>query len=285
MNNQLSVHSTANFPNDENEHRMIPDGFDDKSWVVNNVYSLRVSHIESPSNFWIVINHRELGPFHCRLNDFYHEHKDDYKADSKTNRFCVVYTSGSYCRALLINPDLAVKKQTCLLAFLVDFGSITQVDPADIYLLSEMACAVPQFAIKATLAGLEYFEPSTWSQTAVARFVKLVEQKLLSGQLKRVNQRNKILHLDLADYNGETDYVTLKNDLSVLKKFLNSITSLDVHKNCIKDIDYKASHFHGSSFSSVGTELSSDTMMVKNILKEIAFKCQNIMSGIKALIG
>ncbi|KAF7272642.1 hypothetical protein GWI33_014581 [Rhynchophorus ferrugineus] len=193
----------------EDEDVCIPNSFVKNPWVVNNIYRLKVSYINSPSEFWIVTKDQELGKFHGDLNSFYSRNKSYLKADFRNINLegnCVVYTGECYCRANLLNVSSSVKNQKSLDAFLIDYGSTIRVTSNDVYFLTKEMYSVPQFAVKAALKGLRPSESSTWSPAAVDTFTKLVQHKVLLGQLREIDSVYQTLYLDLFNYNDDYEH-------------------------------------------------------------------------------
>ncbi|XP_076267359.1 uncharacterized protein LOC143200679 isoform X3 [Rhynchophorus ferrugineus] len=178
-------------------------------------------------------------------------------------------------RASIINLSMAVRNKTLVYAFLVDFGSIVQVDSSDVYLLNEKMYTVPQFAVRATLTGLAPFNSSTWSAAAVTNFYKLVEERVLLAKVTNVDNLNKTLYLHLGDYNSDTQHVKSVNCALVQNKFAKLITTSDLPKMAQNENKVYNLQFLLPSFDSIEAGLCPDTVLVANSLQEYVVKYQN----------
>lgn len=142
--------------NEEGEKRLIPCSFNQYGWTINSIYRLRVVHINSPSDFWIVINAEEFDLFQHYLHKFYTKYGHSYKVSPShllKNRYCVVYKDGRYSRALIINHPIVFEGVVMLEVFLFDFGCSVLVKLCDLYLLTEKMYEIPRFATRATITG------------------------------------------------------------------------------------------------------------------------------------
>ncbi|KAF7266477.1 hypothetical protein GWI33_020201 [Rhynchophorus ferrugineus] len=182
----------------EEENKIIPSTFSMTDWKIGDVYRMRVVHVNSPTDFWIVKSPELFEKFHNNLYDFYTKYGRTHRliALSTLNRYWIVYVDGWYCRAILTtNPSLVdyLKWQQ---VFLVDFGRYTYVRTTDFFWFTDELHNVPQFSIRATLT-----EPSRYQSPVppaiTANFKDMFKKKILLVKLTGVDNCRGIIHLDL----------------------------------------------------------------------------------------
>ncbi|KAF7275188.1 hypothetical protein GWI33_012101 [Rhynchophorus ferrugineus] len=279
-NKKCLIQLNTEFCDMEDEDMCIPNSFVKNPWVVNNIYRLKVSYINSPSEFWIVTKDQELGKFHGDLNSFYSRNKSYLKADFRNINLegnCVVYTGECYCRANLLNVSSSVKNQKSLDAFLIDYGSTIRVTSDDVYFLTKEMYSVPQFAVKASLKGLRPSESSTWSPAAVDTFTKLVEHKVLLGQLRGIDRIYQILYLDLLNYNDDYEHTVSISRMLILNN--SAKLSLTLSYNGEKRYNQREVNILRDlldCLSSINQDLNRIKPSTDNFVRDLALKYQNI---------
>ncbi|KAF7272641.1 hypothetical protein GWI33_014580 [Rhynchophorus ferrugineus] len=191
----------------EEEEKLIPTEFNMTNWTVMDIYRLKVVHVNSPLDFWVVNNLEEFELFYYYLNGFYSLNGNSFKlipSRIRENRYCVVHADGVYYRAIVITDPLIVESMMSLQVFLMDYGSIVQVKLTDLFLLADEMYEIPQFAIRATLAGSKIYE-SFASPEDVDNFKDEVEQQILLLLLRAVDFELGVIHLDFIDTDSESD--------------------------------------------------------------------------------
>ncbi|XP_060529922.1 uncharacterized protein LOC132705438 [Cylas formicarius] len=216
----------------DSEIHKIPHYFDLKQWTPNNVYRARVSHVFSPSHFWIVTLERELDCFHMYLHNFYTKNKDHYRvpiSHIKKGMYSVAYTEGSYYRGRITNVPHQMCNKTWAFVYLLDFGYMAKVGLDDIYFFTKKLYRVPQFAIRATLAGIGPLNLINWSPEVVAHFCQLANaRKILMVQIRQIDSINKTLIVRLAEYNYDTLQVEDVINQLVVDNMAKQLTMIDL---------------------------------------------------------
>ncbi|KAF7266726.1 hypothetical protein GWI33_019972 [Rhynchophorus ferrugineus] len=163
----------------EEEKKIIPSTFSMTDWKIGDVYRMRVVHVNSPTDFWIVKSPELFEKFHNNLHDFYTK-----------------YGHGWYCRAILTTNPFLVDYLKWQQVFLVDFGRYTYVRTNDFFWFTDELHNVPQFSIRATLT-----EPSRYQSPVppaiTANFKDMFKKKILLVKLTGVDNCRGIIHLDL----------------------------------------------------------------------------------------
>ncbi|KAF7265383.1 hypothetical protein GWI33_021197 [Rhynchophorus ferrugineus] len=189
------------------EEKFIPMAFNMTDWTIMDIYELKVVHVNTPLDFWVVKDPEEFELFYRYLNSFYSIYGNSFKlipSKCREYKYCVVHVDSVYYRAILITDPLIVESAMQLQAYLVDYGFIVEVKPTELFCLAEEMYEIPQFAIRATLAGSKMYE-SVASPEDVDNFKNEVDQQILLLELRGVDFELGVIHLDFIDIDSDSD--------------------------------------------------------------------------------
>ncbi|CAG9763865.1 unnamed protein product [Ceutorhynchus assimilis] len=215
------------------ERVQITPYYDKEDWKIGEIYSMRVSHIYDPSHFWVVTKHLEMDLLHRYLNDFYSKHNNHYKLPEenlKLNLYCVVYTEGAYYRGILVKIPYMMKNKTWVFVYLLDFGFMSKVLPDNIYFMTKDMYSVKHFAIRACLAGIGPLGTNKWTSEAVIKFTEIITNKVVYGQVIVKNDPQKVLFLQVCEYNSSTESMVSIGDTLVDYELAKKMTILEIRE-------------------------------------------------------
>ncbi|XP_030757365.1 uncharacterized protein LOC115883188 [Sitophilus oryzae] len=264
----------------------IPIYFDKENWILNNLYRVRISHVYDPSKFWVVPKEKELDLFQRYLHNFYSKYKDSYRIPEinfSLQMYCVAYTEETFYRGRLVNVPLTNQEKHLAWVFLIDFGYMVKVELNNIYFMTTKMYTVPQFAIRSGLSGLGPIDSSTWHSDAVTKFTELVLNKVLFGLVTSKDDKNKILWLNLGEYQGSSQSLQSINEILIREKIAKQLTVADVRglkrTERKKRTPYMAFHniepiipFLLPTFDSLENNFCADTAVANDLLQQFQLK-------------
>ncbi|KAF7272643.1 hypothetical protein GWI33_014582 [Rhynchophorus ferrugineus] len=243
--------------------------YDRQVWEIDNEYRMKITNVFSPSRFWIVTRIQEHDLLHRFLQHFYSLYQDFYwlhKSQLCQNQHYVVMAFGSYYRAVLRNAT-PIHGNEDVRVFLVDYGISTTVRLKNVFHLLGELCNVPVFAIQATFSGVKPTESWTWSPDSTDAFRDMVQDKLLKGKLKHLDDVNKTIELELDEYYNQTGGRNLIRKALLDQKLANPLTD----SNEKKDLDAQQ-----PSFSSIEEGFGFDQELDDYLLLEITLSYLDI---------
>ncbi|RZC43217.1 uncharacterized protein BDFB_001361, partial [Asbolus verrucosus] len=183
--------------------------FDKCNFKQGQSFEARVTQIYDPTKFWIVSKFRELEVFQKYLFRFYYLNSSNYKIPHDKiaiDLYCMCFIENAYYRGVIVGfPIRHHDAEQEVQVFLIDYGMLKIIDINNIYYISEECLRVPQFVVRASLAGIRPLNDH-WTTQDVDRFYDLVTDKIIKVNVIDIDCKRKILKV----------FINIKDDNSMI---------------------------------------------------------------------
>lgn len=156
-------------------------------------HEIKITSIESPTNFWFYFVDNSFTFFNMQIKSFYSNLRDNDMSicyeDIKPYLVVAAKIENDWLRVEVISLGVEI------VVFLLDYGTFQTVRPQDLrYMLKDFA-VIPAKAFKGSLSGIHPSNGPDWSQDAVKSFYNKVGNKKLHSMIN--NCEDDIYQMDL----------------------------------------------------------------------------------------
>jgi hypothetical protein len=187
----------------------IPRCFNKCSFKPGQSFEARITHIYDPSKFWMVLKFWELEVFQKYLFRFYYWNGNKYRVPADKiikDLYCVILLDNGYYRGVIVGIPSTLQTEQKIQVWCVDYGFIKVVEKNNVYYMKKECHAVPQFAVRSTLAGICPRKGPQWTSKDALEFYNLANDKILIGIIINVDNESQVLEVHIGE----------KNDLSII---------------------------------------------------------------------
>ncbi|XP_044258260.1 tudor domain-containing protein 5-like isoform X2 [Tribolium madens] len=173
--------------------------------AVGDILEISVEEIYDLSKFWVTLTYGDLESLMNELQTFFYDNHSKYFIPEKlleVDLFCVALYANLYHRCVIV--DLLPRSPGFIRVFFIDYGTVENISSREIWFLPKQFSKVPSQAIRARLSGIyPPYENSTWSEQAIIAFQKLVTNRIIVGEVTKIDETQHVLELYMADITNE----------------------------------------------------------------------------------
>ncbi|EEZ98350.2 tudor domain-containing protein 5 isoform X2 [Tribolium castaneum] len=183
--------------------------------AIKDILDVTVEEIYDLSKFWVTLTYGDLKDLMDDLQTFFDENHSKYLIPEKLlagGLFCVALYGKTYHRCVIV--DMLPRTPGFIRVFFVDYGTVENVPSKEIWFLPKQFSEVPCQAIRVRLASIyPPYENSTWSEQAIVAFQKLVTNRVVVGEVTKIDEKQFVFELYMADITNEKNIFYINDRL------------------------------------------------------------------------